>query len=230
MISDNLLQNPLSLLTKGNESQLKTGEFGAVLARAGVGKTSVMVQLALYSMLNDQKVLHISLDDPVNKVALWYEELIRIIGEKHPEEQTHEMWAHILPKRFIMTFKAEKFSPPTLKERLTDLTSQSIFEPSMIIVDGLAFEATDREVFSGLQSMAREMNLFIWFTVLTHRHEGLGRNGLPVQLDHCDEFFKTIIQLQPQEDKIFINTLRGATDDESKHLLLDPATLIVTAK
>ena len=51
------------------------GGFGAVLAHAGVGKTALLVQLALNSMLRSRNVLHVSLNDPVNKVNLWYSEL-----------------------------------------------------------------------------------------------------------------------------------------------------------
>ena len=50
------------------EDILPQGGFGAVLARAGVGKTALLVQLALNTMLRDKNVLHISLNDPVNKV------------------------------------------------------------------------------------------------------------------------------------------------------------------
>ncbi len=143
---DLILQNPLSFLSQGNEPELQAGQFGAVLARAGVGKTSFLVQLALFSLLNNQKVLHISLDDPVNKVNLWYEEVFRIIGEQYRTEPIQEIWEDVLPNRFIMTFKVEGFSVPKLEERLTDLVSQNIFSPDMVIIDGLPFETPVRDM------------------------------------------------------------------------------------
>lgn len=166
LTKDLLLTNPLSVLNRGREPGLQPGEFGAVLARAGVGKTSFLVQLALFSLLKDQKVLHISLDDPVNKVSLWYEEVFRIIGGRYQTEPIQDIWDQILPNRFIMTFKVEGFSVPKLEERLTDLVSQNIFSPHMIIIDGLPFDTSVRETLQDLKVLSEKMRVSAWFTVL----------------------------------------------------------------
>ncbi|MBU0972987.1 MAG: hypothetical protein KKC20_20245, partial [Proteobacteria bacterium] len=50
------------------------GQLGAVLSRAGVGKTSFLVQIALTQLLADQKILHVSLDDPMDKINRRYDE------------------------------------------------------------------------------------------------------------------------------------------------------------
>ena len=46
-----ILSNPLKRMGFESDDILKQGEFGAVMARAGVGKTALLVQLALNSML-----------------------------------------------------------------------------------------------------------------------------------------------------------------------------------
>jgi len=69
------LRNPLQFLGGQSEDILAPGQFGGVLARAGVGKTALMVQIALNSMLNGRNVLHISLNQPVNKASLWYRDI-----------------------------------------------------------------------------------------------------------------------------------------------------------
>ena len=66
-----VLKNPLRLMGYETDDILSEGGFGAVLARAGVGKTALLVQLALNNLLQNKNVLHISLDDPVKKVSLW---------------------------------------------------------------------------------------------------------------------------------------------------------------
>ncbi len=75
---DLTLRNPIRLLGKENQDILPKGGFGAVLARAGVGKTAIMVQLSLETLLRGKNVLHVSLSDPVNKVSLWYKEVFHI--------------------------------------------------------------------------------------------------------------------------------------------------------
>ena len=67
---DLIMRNPLRMMGYENDEILKAGEFGAVLARAGVGKTAFLVQLSLNALLRGKNVLHISLEDPVNKVSL----------------------------------------------------------------------------------------------------------------------------------------------------------------
>lgn len=227
---DLILQNPLSSLCQGNEPELQAGQFGAVLARAGVGKTSFLVQLALFSLLNNQRVLHISLDDPVNKVSLWYEEVFRIIGDQYPMEPVQEVWDNILPNRFIMTFKVEGFSVPKLQERLTDLVSQNIFSPDMVIIDGLPFETPVTGMLQELKTLFTQMRASAWFTVLTHRHQEVGENELPLQLQDCEGLFQSILALKPEKDKIHINVLRGVSGARSQSLFIDPATLLVTNK
>lgn len=64
--------SPLSRLGLEDADGIPEGGFGAVAAPAGVGKTALLVQLALHAMLKDEPVLHVSLQDPVQKIGLWY--------------------------------------------------------------------------------------------------------------------------------------------------------------
>ena len=77
-----IYRNPLVNLGYENEDILPNGGFGAVLAHAGVGKTALLVQVALNTMLREQPVLHVSLNDAVSKVDVWYQELFHNIAEK----------------------------------------------------------------------------------------------------------------------------------------------------
>jgi hypothetical protein len=135
-----ILKNPLRRMGYESDDILNKGQFGAVMARAGVGKTAFLVQLALNSMLREKKVLHISLDDPVKKVSLWYKEVFSRIATQYDIPQSGQLWDSVLPHRFIMTFRVEGFSVPKLEERLTDLIEQNIFKPDMMIIDGIPFE------------------------------------------------------------------------------------------
>ena len=63
--NDLMLKNPLRWIGSPNEDILDSGHFGGVMARAGVGKTAFIVQIALNGLLRNRNVLHISLADPV---------------------------------------------------------------------------------------------------------------------------------------------------------------------
>jgi hypothetical protein len=225
---DLILRNPLRSLGRGSEENLKPGSFGAVLAPAGVGKTAFLVQLALNAMLQDKKVLHISLDEPVTKVSIWYAKLFQDLTSRSQWSKLDGVLEDLLPHRFIMTFKVEGFTVPKLEERLTDLTAQNIFHPEMVIIDGFRFGEAARERVLELKKLAEKLGVYVWFTVHTHRHEKPTADGMPPALAQASDLFDVILQLEPKGSDIQILPLRGiATDPTKGTLLLDPATMLI---
>jgi len=223
-----LLQNPLRFLENETGDILLEGGFGAVLARAGVGKTAILVQLALNTILKGKNVLHISLDDPVKKLTLWYKEVFNHLTKQYESMETNPIWENILPHRFIMTFRVEGFSTSKLEERLTDLIEQNIFSPQVIIIDGFNFKEDVRISLSDLKRLAKKHSLYVWFSVKTHRHEEPGPGGMPAQILGVADLFDLVIQLQPEGKEIHVKTVKGATtDSDQRTLLLDPATMLV---
>jgi hypothetical protein len=207
---------------------LKGGEFGAVMARAGVGKTALLVQLALNSMLREKNVLHISLNDPVKKVNLWYREVFNRITAQYAIHQSVQLWDTVLPHRFIMTFRVEGFSVPKLEERLTDLIEQNIFKPHAMIIDGLPFDDVVHQDLPDLKNLAGRQGMHAWFTVRTHRHEELGPDGTPVQLIQVADLFEVAIQLVPVGKQIQIKASKGpGSQGDQPDLMLDPATMLI---
>jgi hypothetical protein len=210
---------------------IQKGEFGAVVAGAGVGKTALLVQLALNALLRKKNVLHISLNDPVTKVSLWYKEIFNKLSEQSDIKNTGEIWESILPHRFIMTFKVEGFSAPKLEERLTDITEQKIFLPDMVIIDGLPFDKDIRESLSSIKEMAKSYMMSVWFTATTHRHEETDSDELPPQIKHVADLFEVIIKLKPEGKSVDVFSLKGGTIATAYHtLIFDPSTMILKDK
>jgi hypothetical protein len=225
---DLILRNPLRLLGHENDDILEPGQFGAVLARAGVGKTALIVQIALNTMLRNKNVLHISLNEPVGKVDLWYQEVLGRLAQQYQVTHLDQLWDAIVPNRFIMTFQVEGFSAPKLEERLTDLTLQNIFKPDVLLIDGQPFDQDAPEVLKELKALATRLNLPIWFTITTHRHEAPAPDGLPVQLSAVQELFEVAISLQPEEQTVHIKAVKGCSLSEAQPpLVLDPSTMLI---
>lgn len=226
--TDLILRNPLRSLGCESEDIVPQGKFGAVLARAGVGKTSFAVQLALDSLLRNQNVLHVSLNDPVTKVNLWYKEVFMLLAEQYQVEQINDLWDALLPHRLIMTFKVEGFSVPKFQERLDDIMAQNLFIPNMIIIDDLPFDDAVRESLSALETFIRDHTMRAWFSVRTHRHEGTDAHGMPPSITPVADMFNVIVQLQPEKDHIFVRTLKGGgLQTDSAMLQLDPSTMLI---
>jgi hypothetical protein len=224
------LRNPLRLLGSTTEDILPDGGFGAILARAGVGKTALTVQIAMNSLLNSKNVLHISLNDPVDKVTLWYKEVFTLLSSQYPDNQIDQLWEIILPHRFIMTFRVDRFTVPKLEERLNDLGTQKIFIPNMIILDGMRFDESVRPHLLEIQALAQRLKVHVWFTVQTHRHEMPGADGMPPQLKDLSELFNVVIQLKPQGEMIHIYALKGSNaETQELPLRLDSSTMLIHA-
>ncbi|MBN1364683.1 MAG: hypothetical protein JW976_07760 [Syntrophaceae bacterium] len=223
-----IYRNPLVNLGYDNEDILPVAGFGAVLAYAGIGKTALLVQLALNMMLRKNSVLHVSLNEAVSKVDLWYKELFHDIIEKFGIAGINEYWDKIQPYRFIMTFKVEGFSAPKLEERLTDLMEQNIFKPHTVIIDGFKFDDAGRGQLVQLKELAKKYSMRLWFTVHTHRHEPPQENGLPLSFLHIADLFEVIVQLATRGDEVYIKSLKGKSNDSlKKDLLLDPVTMLI---
>jgi hypothetical protein len=221
-----IMRNPMQHLSGQSADILADGQFGGVLARAGVGKTALMVQIALNSMLHERNVMHVSLNQPVNKTNLWYHEVFGHVARQAGVTQPEALWESLLPHRFIMTFRTEGFSVPKMEERLTDLVEQRIFVPQLLIVDGLSFDEPVRDSLSELKHYARLHAIRVWFTIRTHRHEDPGPGGLVRQLADVEDLFEVAIQLVPVGEEIHVKSLKGLTPTAT-HLVLDPTTMLV---
>ena len=179
-------------------------------------------------MLRDRNILHISLDDPVDKVTLWYREVFNLLAEKRNVKASAPLWDDLLPHRFIMTFKVEGFSVPKLKERMTDLMEQDIFRPHTLIVDGMPFDSDVRSHMEELKELVASTGVRCWFTVRTHRHETPAPDGIPPQLASLQDLFDVAVQLLPDGKDIHIRILKGLeTPVRDTSVRFDPATMLI---
>ena len=221
-------RNPLTTLGFTKQDIMENGGFGAVLAHAGLGKTALLVQMALNTMLQEKSVLHVSLNDAVSKVDVWYRELFNDISEGNDAAEIQQYWEKIQTYRFIMTFRVEGFSVPKLEERLSDLMQQNIFKPHTVIIDGLKFDESGRGLLLELKEMARKYAMRIWFTVHTHRHEPPKEDGLPLSFLHVADLFDVLVQLAAKGPEVYIKALKGQSPDAKKDALrLNSATMLI---
>ncbi len=225
-----LLKDPLKFLGNKTQNSLPDPFFGAVIARAGVGKTAFLVQIAISSLLNGKPVLHISIKDPVEKVNLWYKEMFQNITKPYNAQEGNRLWEELLAHRFIMTFETEGFDFKKMNNRVMELKNQNIFIPQTIIIDGALF---DRSLFPDLlemKSLARANRETIWFSMRTHRHEAIDplillqpSEGVPGSL------FDIVLQITPEKDRLRIKsvTTENKFSNDQPLLFLNPSTMLI---
>jgi len=227
-----IFRNPLRLLGGDASTILPSGGFGAISARAGVGKTALLVQIALERMLHDQDVLHVSLGDPLDKVKLWYKQVLTGLASTYEKDLVKDMWDDAAHHRMIMTFNVEDFSVPRFEERLTDLTEQLIISPQVVLVDGLDFDKEGTiNTLHQLKEVAQKYGLRFWFAVRSHRNSQSSGEGVPANLMEVSDLFDTMIDLQPKDGDIFVHLLKSAVEVENPNeLVLDTRTMLVKDK
>ncbi|MEW5909601.1 MAG: cytoplasmic protein [Thermodesulfobacteriota bacterium] len=223
------IPNPLTPLGYTEEDLFSDGFFGAVCARAGVGKTAFLVQLALWAISNEQNALHISLRDPFKKVDLWYMDIFKNLARQMEVKDPVHTWETLLPQRFIMTFKVEGFSVPKLEERMTDLMNQGIFFPNVIFIDGLSLEETGRKSLSELKDLARAHHCNVWFSVRINQYsQDLQGSAIPRPVEDFSDLFNSIILLEGFSDQIQVKNLKGGSGElPLKSICIDPSTQLL---
>ena len=61
MVKEELIQrSPVRVFMNSIHGGLRPGELGLIASPSGIGKTSVLVQIAMDKLLQDKKVIHIS--------------------------------------------------------------------------------------------------------------------------------------------------------------------------
>jgi hypothetical protein len=226
---DLIKKNPLRVLNPLTPETLPDHRLGLIMARAGLGKTAILVQIAMDSMLRGQKVLHVSIGEGLEKAKAWYEDVFKYIAEGFHLEQATEIESELMRNRMIMTFKEAAFSRPKLEERLNDLVYQNIFRPDIVVVDGYDFAKADYDAVMDLKEMMAAMNVQGWFSALRHREDNRkSAAGIPAPCHEVDGLFDTVIILQPEKDYILLNIIKDEYDSAAGKILnLDPSTMMV---
>ncbi len=231
---DLIANNPLGAFKADANGNDISQRMGLVMARAGLGKTAILVQIALDNMLHGKQVLHVSVGQNIQKTKSWYDDILRDITTGSQSDHTAQVQYEVMRNRMIMTFNESSFSRPKLEERLNDLIYQDIFRPSCMIIDGLDLDKVDRQILEDMRELQKEANMNIWFSAVIHRTDldMDSTTNLPSCCSSMAELFDTVIMLQPEsngESRIFLNILKDTTGcvEPGKTLRLDPTSMIV---
>ncbi len=206
------------------------GKLGAVVARAGVGKTSFLVQNALYAMMAGKNVLHIDLIDTVKKTALWYNEVFALMMAPDREKKPGFSLAPLLARRLIVTMRATGFSVGGIKERLMDFIEQGVFSPHLIVLDGLSFDSSRRDEVTAIRVLVRELSVGAWISVPAHREEERDDRQRPARFAEVADLFDVAWELLPDGQKIRVRALpAGDSDAVDPGLFLNPSSMLLTS-
>lgn len=230
-------RSPMRVFEKSMHGGLGRGNVGVVASRAGVGKTALLVQIALDDLLRDRKVLHISHEHAVDHVRAYYDEIFHDLAQLSKLEDTEGVRLELERHRLIYShLNHAKAQPPSLRggqssiARILDTVKfardVAHFEPDVIIVDGFDFEHSTPEAMKELGALAREGSTELW---LSSNADGMPAQpgSLPTPLDRFVDQISVVVFLAPERDVVRLRLLK---DHDSKdladlHLRLDPHSM-----
>ncbi len=227
MLKDDLiLKSPLTqIIDKDNFFQ---GKFGAVLSRAGVGKTRFLVQIALIKLLSNERVVHVSLDDQMEKINIRYHEgytnLVDSIGYVDPQK-AFRLWEDIQSLKTGLCYNQSTFDPEKIQEYLKSFKGAAFKMPTMMVIDGLNFDHDLRHTLDHLNRISNQFSIFMWFSMPIHRDEPLCEDGYPVQMETYKDLFEKAIMLLPIADKIQAKVLKDG-EKTNQEFMLNPSTIM----
>lgn len=232
-------RSPMRVFEKSMHGGLGRGHVGLVAARPGVGKTPVLVQIALDDLLRDRHVLHISHEHAVDHVRAYYDEIFHDLTAvsrlADPDLVRLDMERH----RLIFSLMSQAVSGPMslrgghssvakILESVDFARDVAHFEPDVVIIDGFDFVHATDDAIKELALLARQRDVELWFSGCTDRlpdRPGELPSPLPAFAQHLD----VIVYLEPGRDVVRLCLLKDhdSRDLADLHLRLDPHTMRV---
>lgn len=229
MIKEDLIQrSPIKVFENSIHGGLKGGEIGVIAAPNGVGKTSVLVQIALYKLLQGQRVIHVSFNKHTDHVLAWYEDLFDEFIHKKELEGANEVKDNIVRNRVLMNFNQEGMTSLQIIVSLRALIVEGGFKADALIIDGFGFSRASEERLSKLKEFAQEVGLSIWYSCSVN--DGLfDDRRIPLLLKPFQNIFEVVVALEQQASHIELSVSkdRDFYPPDPLRMKLDPRTLLI---
>ena len=196
---------------------LKAGEMGLVTAKKGLGKTSILVQFGIDTLLKDKALVHVSFDQQSSNVIAWYSSIMAEIAKKK-NFNIADLNDEIIRNRTILNFNQETFTLPKVVNTLKALSDGGI-KIDTVVVDGLDLDKTDKKDLDVFADYVKADNMTAWFS---YTNDAVDLKGT-LSSDKLDSF-ATVAHLANEDKALTLSILKNG---EGK-VNLDAKTLLMT--
>lgn len=234
MVKQELIQrSPVRIFEKSIHGGLKSGEIGIIASRKGVGKTAVLVQIALDKLLQGKKVIHVSFTQHTDYVLSWYEDIFSEIVRKKNLEHAQEVKNDLVKNRVLMNFNQDGVTSDQVLRSLKAMIVDGGFKADALIIDGYDFSRSTHERINSVKKFAEELDLEIWYSCTVGSEEPqFDKNNIPLIIKDYVDIVDVIINLEPRQDFIQFSVAKDhdLSNPESLELRLDAKTLLIAEK
>lgn len=223
-------RSPMRVFERSIHGGLGKGNIGVVMSRAGVGKTAFLVDIALDDLMRERKVLHVNIDDPVEKVREFYDEIFHDLAESAQLQDRAGVHLTVERHRLIQTYGRDTFGLEKVKQGIALAREHMHFAPEVIVIDGYPkFSKVTESEIQDLKALAQQYQCELWISGRARREDPCDSRGVPEKIARFDAYFSVIVKLEPQNDHVRLQLLKDHDNQDlaSLFLELDPATLLV---
>ncbi len=198
---------------------LKDGEMGLITAKKGLGKTSILVQFGIDSLLNDKALIHVSFDQQSSNVIAWYSSVLAEIAKKK-SLNLDDINEEIVRNRTILNFNQETFTLPKVVNTLKAMKDGGI-KISTIVVDGLDMKKASAADIKCFADFIKSEKMTAWFSFTNEAADLKGT----LEADKLENF-ATVAHLAAEGKALSLAILKngeGKVNLDAKTLLMSKA-------
>lgn len=216
-------RSPIRAFDEATNGGLKAGELGLVTAKKGLGKTSVLVQFGMDTLLNGKQLVHVSFDQHSENVISWYDGIYNEISKKKTIANAADVKDQIVRNRTILNFNQDNFNLEKVVNTLNALKAGGIAVAG-VVIDGVDFSKVKEADIQAVASYAKSTKTRVWISA-TAEGDKLEDSAPKALL----EYFTAVIHLVSKSSVTQVSILKmGKKTDLESTLKLDSKTLLIT--
>ena len=195
---------------------LDEGEIGLLTAKKGLGKTSILVQFGIDTLLKDEAIVHVSFNQKSENVITWYSSVLAEICKSHKVD-VDELSDELFRNRTILNFNQDTFTLPKVVNTLKALKDNGI-KLETIIVDDLDLLKTEVSDLNCFCDFIKEEKMTAWFS---YNSEASDLNQILPSEKMAK--FDSVAHLLPETESVSLSILKkgeGKVKLNSKTLLM----------
>lgn len=215
-------KSPVRLFDAATEGGLKEGGLGLVTSKKGLGKTSVLVQFGMDTLLKDEQLVHVTFDLHSSNVISWYDGIFAEIAKKSAGNSA-ELKTDVVSKRTILNFSLDNFSVTKVVNTLKALSAAGIAVKG-VVMDGIDFTKVSEDDVKAVVDYAQSEKVTVWTSATSE-----GAKLADVVPANLEKYFDVVINLAQTGSNVAVDVLKlGDKKDVESGLKLDSKTLLIS--
>lgn len=213
--------SPIRYFDKVVEGGLKAGELGLITAKKGLGKTSILVQFGMDSLIAEKPLVHVSFDQHSSNVISWYSSVFSEIAKKKNISNVSELKDEVMRERTILNFNQESFSLPKVINTISALKTGGI-NVQTLVIDGLNIDKTSNDDIKSVADFAKDEGITVWFSDTKENDKLLDS----VRSDIVS-YFAVVAHIESSSGSIKLNILKSHEKENVGSVNLDTKTMLM---